>query len=347
MASTAQQVQQQQAEESQQQIQHDYAIHCIINHDNFIIFHKTLQCLSRISSNIILDISSVGMTIRALSDSQSAYAHYYYPLSYFDQVKYSNQIQNNILKQQQIHNNTKILNIIKCKLSIRLLLHIFKQINNIQQVHMTIETYPVHNIVFELIEESTYIKRIYRFSYEEPQQIQQVEISRKTANTILSCDAKILLNAVNSFVGNTNDIIINANQKECIISTQRNLSTTNTTNNIYDKDEITSIASTSHTEYTIHSSQFKHYQFDSSIYNIDIQFHIDQFKVFIAMCSDLKQDINIFINSMEQPIILSNCDLNIFDKFDTNSNLQYQLRYTKILQADLVIGMYCYIVNCL
>lgn len=241
-----------------------------LNHANLLIFSKSLHCISKLCNDIIFDFNTSGLILRALSTTESAYAHYYYSNSYFNTI---NIYHNEAIQHKLTLQPNSIQSIIKCKLSIKLLLFALKQINNVQLCNIILNKQK-SILRIELIDSATSIKRIYKFNFLEEYKISQADVSRTNSTTHINITAKTLLYALNTFSTHINEITITCKSTSCIISSYQP--------NINNQHELQKIQLD--TQYEINSNEFTVYQVDSSLVDVGVTLCIKGMHDVYCMC---------------------------------------------------------------
>ena len=120
------------------------SMQAIINPKYHKTFIKSIYCLARIGSDLIIEGLDNSLCFRVLSATQSAYAYFLYQINVFERYKCNKNI--------------------KCKVNIKNLLSSFKggQIQNIKALSIILNN---NEMIIKLTQNNS-IKRVYKYTYE-------------------------------------------------------------------------------------------------------------------------------------------------------------------------------------
>ena len=157
---------------------------------------RALHCLNRVGPTLILELTNLGLILRCLSQSQSSYAHFSFPYTFFDRwsvhddtlaerVRSHNEelVQTLLSRQQQQHAvggqpypppagpPMRVMSVVKCRLSIKMLLHAFRNCSNVASLQVIVDI-ANDTATFAMTEEETRIRRTYKFALEVSMKLQ-------------------------------------------------------------------------------------------------------------------------------------------------------------------------------
>ena len=150
---------------------------CLIPQRSIKLFHKIIQCLSKIGEMMNIEVKTRQVILRAVSESRSAFTAFTMDQTFFEEF------------------NVQPENIGNIRVPLKPCLAVFRSINTIETCNLKIDL-DESRLIFNILCKHG-IKKVYKLAFEESQIIQAI-YNKNYPSKIVS-RPRLLLEAINNF----------------------------------------------------------------------------------------------------------------------------------------------------
>ncbi|XP_002155070.1 cell cycle checkpoint control protein RAD9A [Hydra vulgaris] len=172
---------------------------CIISNSYLKLFGRSIHCLSKIGDELFLEALSDGLALRSVNSSRSAYACFNFTRVFFYEYD----------QGCEFIDNSNPAEMLKCKLSMKSCLNIFKSLQSIEKNvdQCKIEFRPDEcRLIFTLFCKYG-ITKTYNLTYQESESLQAI-FSKELCPNMIVAQSKVLQDTVLNFPNNCEEIVL-------------------------------------------------------------------------------------------------------------------------------------------
>uniref|UniRef100_T1J6J5 Cell cycle checkpoint control protein n=1 Tax=Strigamia maritima TaxID=126957 RepID=T1J6J5_STRMM len=239
---------------------------------NIKVLGRIIHCLARIGDELYIESMENGMAFRTVNSARSAYACFILSKHLFE-----------------TYSATPGDDPIKCKLNIKAVLPIFKNITSLEK---TVEKCKIHldlnsdRFIFQLHCKHDIIKT-YNLYFIECEILQAVFNKSDNCNCIIG-ETKLFADAVQNFQGNQDEITLAVTNNKIVLR-----------NYIEDEPDPTKVV---HTEMILEPEEFSTYNINQAA---EVTFCLKELRAVLSFTDPTNYDLSIFFENAGKPIVFS------------------------------------------
>lgn len=252
-------------------------MHCVFSGESVNIFARAIHCLAKIGHEIYIQPLKEGLSLRSVNSSRSAYACFVFHESYFQTYEHG------------ISDDEDANEKLKCKLSLKSCLAVFKSLNTIDKMvqKCSIKLNQTGEQLTFLLHCLHGITKTYNLAYQDCETLEAV-FEKDLYPNLVNVDAKILNEVTTNF--------LNSHEEISVQVCPQNMTVTNYV------DEETDSAKVIHTKMILVGEEFETFQIGI---DTEVTFCLKELKGIVVFAEFCGQDVKIHFGSPGKPIIFS------------------------------------------